>query len=625
MKKLLGLIWSVLAMAVASAQTTQLVDMFNQSWRYQAGGVDLGTAWRGTNYDDSAWPSGTGLLGLENNPAVSGLIHTSLPLNGPGGAIATYYFRTHFNYNGAVANPFLMISNYVDDGAVFYLNGVEFGRVLMPGGPVAYSDLAMVVSEEGTFTVVEKRATNLVIGDNVLAVEVHQQALNSSDVVFGAAVMVEPGTATTNAGTMEYSFDPIVNNYVRAAVPLTNHQFLIGGGFSLSGGNRTAGGIARIDRSGNPVPGFNGGTNLGTGAVGSFDVYALAVANGLIHVGGSFNGLQRTNLARLNWDGSLDTTFVPALPNARVRAVLPQADGKVIIAGEFNFAGGVGRGYIARLLPNGALDPDYATAGGANNIIRAITPLDDGRLLVGGAFTTFDGASRSYIARLDTNGVRDATFTNTVNGEVYCFTKSGSNFYVGGKFTTCNGLAAPALMRIDGSGRSDASFNIGPGFSGGAVYTITEQYDGRLIVGGEFTSAFGNAAYAYLTRILPDGSHDSLFNVNVPAAGYGLITVLAPDGDVLVGGNFLFQFNRRYARGLTMLHADGPPTTTVSRNGGGISLSWPDIARGFTFEEAGNPSGPWTNSSLPFALAGRRFTATNATVSGAQFYRLRSQ
>jgi uncharacterized delta-60 repeat protein len=625
MKKVLSSALLAAFTLLAPAQVTKLVDLGTHFWRYQANGIDQGTAWRGTNYDDSAWPAGTGLFGVESNPSISALIQTGLPINGPGGAIVTYYFRTHFQYDGTVSNPYLMISNLVDDGAVFYLNGQEFGRVLMPGGPIVYSELAMVASEEGTFTILEKRATNLIVGTNVLAVEVHQQALNSSDVVFGAAVFVEPETATTNAGTMDYSFAPIVNGYVRTSVLLTNSEFLIGGGFPLFHSNRAAGGIAKIDRSGNPVPGFYGSTNFPSSPVGSFDIYSIVATNGQIYVGGSFNGSQRVNIARLNWDGSLDTTFVPATPSSRVRALLPQADGTVIMAGEFASVGGMPRGCIARLLPNGALDTTYATGAGANNRIRAIMPLDDGRLLVGGAFTTYDGLPQNYLARLDTNGLRDATFTNAANAEVYCFTKSGSSYYVGGNFSLYNGIPAFRIARINAEGHFDASFNVGIGFSGGAIYGITEQFDGRLIIGGDFTSADGSTANAYLTRYLPNGSHDNTFNVNAPSSGFALTTTLAPDGSLLVGGNFLYQFNRHYARGLTLLRADRPPSLAIENGDGQMSITWPDVAKAFTLEEASHVTGPWTNSPLPVSVQGRRFTATNSNPSALRFYRLHAR
>lgn len=621
--RILALLLTAPALSVA-AQTTQLVDLTFQTWRFQANGIDPGPNWFSTNYDDSAWSSGLGVLGYENNPIVAGLIHTSLPLSGAGGPIATFYFRTHFSYDGSVTNPFLMISNVVDDGAIFYLNGQEFGRVLMAGGPVSNSDLAITGSEEGLFTILERRATNLVVGDNLLAVEVHQQALSSSDLVFGAAVFVEPETATTNAGTTDYGFDLPLNRFVRTSVLLTNGQFLVGGGFSLAGSNRTSGGVAKIDRHGNLVPGFNGGTNISTSTTLNFDVYALDVANGQIYVGGSFNGSQRTNIARLNWDGSLDTNFVPAVPNNRVRAVASQPDGKVIIAGEFTAVGGVPRGYIARLLPDGRLDTSFATNAGANSRIRAVSLLDDGGMLIGGLFSSYNLAFQNAIVRLDAMGERVATFTASANAEVYCLTKAGNGHYVGGDFTSFNGITAPRIVRIDADGNVDTNFNVGTGLGGGPVYCMTEQYDGRIIVGGAFTTANGSAANAYLTRYLASGSHDGTFTVSAPANGLVLTTALAPGGELLVGGDFVYQFNRRPSRFLTLVRGDGPPRVSVQGTAVQTTLSWPGQATTFTLQESAGIGLPWTNSALPPVKIHQNFIVTNPAPAGTTLYRLMS-
>jgi hypothetical protein len=210
------------------AQAVKLLDLTNTVWRYEASGTDLGTTWHDTNYDDAAWASGPGLLAFENNPAIAGHIRTTLPLSGTNGApIVTYYFRTHFQYDGSVSHPYLMVSNIVDDGAVYYLNGVELGRVSMPRGPITYTNLALAVNEN-VYSILEKRATNLAIGDNVLAAEVHQQTTASADIVFGAALFAEPETATTNAGTINYEFDALPDSFVRSTLLLTNGQFLIG-------------------------------------------------------------------------------------------------------------------------------------------------------------------------------------------------------------------------------------------------------------------------------------------------------------------------------------------------------------------------------------------------------------
>ncbi len=165
----------------ASAQLVTLFGVTNV-WKYDqtTDYTDAGLPWFMTTFDDSAWPSGPGLLYVEsaNLPAPKSTMLTLGRL--------TYYFRTHFNFTGDPANATLISSNLLDDGAVYYLNGIEVGRLGMNPGPVTYSTLSgRVVGDANTWEELLLDSSPLVQGDNVLAVEVHQQADTSSDVVFG--------------------------------------------------------------------------------------------------------------------------------------------------------------------------------------------------------------------------------------------------------------------------------------------------------------------------------------------------------------------------------------------------------------------------------------------------------
>ncbi len=168
-----------------------LIGLTNHFWRYEQSGVDLGTAWRGTTYNDSAWPQGRGLLAQEDNSTLTPLTNTILSLTDPGGnRIPTHYFRTQFFLTNDLASVILIASNYVDDGAVFYLNGVEAFRINMAAGLVSYNTLAPGTITEGVFTTSNLPSALLLPGDNVLAVELHEVNLSSSDTVFGMEVRV---------------------------------------------------------------------------------------------------------------------------------------------------------------------------------------------------------------------------------------------------------------------------------------------------------------------------------------------------------------------------------------------------------------------------------------------------
>ncbi len=159
-------------------------------WKYNADGIDLSNSWRAFSYNDSAWSNGAALLHYETGgtPVTK---RTWLPLTNSAGTaqILTYYFRLHFNSPFSLANASGQLRHVVDDGAAFYMNGAEFNRFNL-SGTINYSTLANPDHEaawSGPFNVT---FTNIQAGDNVVAVEVHQNSATSSDIVFGAELNI---------------------------------------------------------------------------------------------------------------------------------------------------------------------------------------------------------------------------------------------------------------------------------------------------------------------------------------------------------------------------------------------------------------------------------------------------
>jgi len=149
-------------------------------WRYNQSGTDLGTAWREKSFDDSGWPSGNALLYVEGDPLPAPK-NTLLTLGQ-----TTYYFRTSFIFTGNYENVNIKIHPIIDDGAVFYLNGEEEFRLGMPDGEITHGTFATNPVNNATYTgPFDISTNNLIVGTNVMAVEVHQHAQNSSDIVFG--------------------------------------------------------------------------------------------------------------------------------------------------------------------------------------------------------------------------------------------------------------------------------------------------------------------------------------------------------------------------------------------------------------------------------------------------------
>jgi uncharacterized delta-60 repeat protein len=282
-------------------------------------------------------------------------------------------------------------------------------------------------------------------------------------------------------------------------------------------------------------------------------VNALAVqADGKIIVGGWFNqigGVARQRLARLNADGSVDSTFIPVASGGQVVSVAIQPDGKILVGGLFCELAGQTRNYFGRLNSDGTLDESFDPA--PNNIVYGIALQSDGKILIAGGFSNIGGVARSNVARLEVDGSLDATFTNGTNDHVRdILVQADDKILVGGYFTELAGQPCSYLGRLNPDGSLDSSF--APA-STGYVFCLRRQPDGKLLVGGSFYY-FGGHSRANLARLNADDTLDLTFD---PSPNYyiGCLTVQA-DGKILAGGGFtsLGGQPREY---LGRLNADG--------------------------------------------------------------------
>jgi len=201
-----------------------LYGLTNQVWRYDQSGTDPGAAWRGVDYPaEAGWPEGRGVLGYDNNLGIVPLTNTVLALTAGGATIRAYYFRTTFVLTNEPAEVVLVTSNLIDDGAVFYLNGVEVARTAnMPTGPINYRSLATSPGTENTYFTLVIPGSLLVPGTNLMAVEVHQNSDTSTDIVFGQAAFVAFVTPTSLAITNQPA--PAVVEETRAATFTVGHS-----------------------------------------------------------------------------------------------------------------------------------------------------------------------------------------------------------------------------------------------------------------------------------------------------------------------------------------------------------------------------------------------------------------
>ena len=208
-----------------------------------------------------------------------------------------------------------------------------------------------------------------------------------------------------------------------------------------------------------------------------------------------------------------------------------------------------GRWWLKGSVPAGARNTFNATLGtGFNNSVDATAVQSDGKVLVGGNFTTLNGAAGTpdYFARLNPGGAPDTAFNATLgtgfNAPVAAITlQTDGKILVGGNFTTLNGVTRNRLVRLNADGTPDTAFNanLGTGFNG-AVAAITLQTDGKVLIGGSFTALNEVAGTPdYLVRLNADGTPDTVFNANIsaasPSAAVSVITMQS-SGKILVSG-----------------------------------------------------------------------------------------
>ena len=150
-------------------------------WRFLDDGSDPGAAWRAAGYDDAAWGSGPAALGY-SKPGLATTVRATRPGGSP---VTTTYFRHAWLAPDPARFHKLAVRVLGDDGARVFLNGTEIFRNNLPSEPVGPATPALESTDPSAFVSgASVDASLLVAGTNVLAVEVHQAAAGTADLVF---------------------------------------------------------------------------------------------------------------------------------------------------------------------------------------------------------------------------------------------------------------------------------------------------------------------------------------------------------------------------------------------------------------------------------------------------------
>ena len=296
---------------------------------------------------------------------------------------------------------------------------------------------------------------------------------------------------------------------------------------------------------------------------GVFDLVLQPDGKSLI--GGAFttvNGVSRPRVARLNSDGSVDTTFNPGVgPDSSVFDLSLQTDGKVLLAGPFTSVAGVARNGLARLNSDGSLDTTFVPALAGWESVNVVCAQADGKVLFGGSFLS--GFSVIRFRRLNSDGSVDSAFTPTFSGVLDQNTainviveQADGKILVGGDFVGLNNTARTDILRVNSDGSLDTAFNPNTGAGSTDVLGIAVQTDGKILVGGDFTTINGTARNG-VARLNSDGTLDTGFNPGTGLAGGAALSFgMQTDGKVLLAGQFI-TVNGSSRSGVARVNGDG--------------------------------------------------------------------
>ena len=164
---------------------------------------------------------------------------------------------------------------------------------------------------------------------------------------------------------------------------------------------------------------------------------------------------------------------------------------------------------------------------------------------MGGSFGTFSGVAHQNLARLDSSGAPDATFTSPAftvfnyRSEIFALAvQPDDKVLVGGRFSTVGGVANPSLARLNANGSLDTTFHSPFMDNGANVFAIALQPDGKILVGGDIQIIDGSNVYNDLARLNPDGSRDTTFTASTNLYGAVKTLVFIAPNQVLIGGSF---------------------------------------------------------------------------------------
>jgi hypothetical protein len=286
---------------------------------------------------------------------------------------------------------------------------------------------------------------------------------------------------------------------------------------------------------------------------------------------GSYFPAGNAHIARINSDGSLDPSFT-GTSTTSINNIVYGSDNKLYVSRfssspiSYNLDGSVNTSFVV----------------GINSQIRSMIELSSGDLLIGGSFTNVNGTTIPRIAKINKNGVVDATFDANVgsgpSSTVFDMVEgTDGGIYLVGLFGNYNGVSANRIVKINPDGTRDSSFNMGTGFSGtnppGGAYKILFDVNRVIVLTDETQSSYnGTTFYGNMIALNLDGTIDNTFG-DITTLGYGFTNVqpgqvnaqeaiIDSDGNLVVVGEFTVFSGKNYSR-IIKINPNGEAITSI--------------------------------------------------------------
>ena len=363
-----------------------------------------------------------------------------------------------------------------------------------------------------------------------------------------------PYTPETFNSTFQTNVNAQFGNYYNSCPAL-----LYQGGYlyAMQSDSSSPNKIWKIDPStGNYDTTFN--TNVGTGWDYKPNALAYHPTAGILcgTNSTSFNGSTVTRLIALNTNGTRNTGFTTSTIGSAVYALGVQSTGDVIVGGAFTTP----KNRLFKTGSTGTTNATFSTNIGtaANNTVYAIAIQSDDKIIIGGAFTTFNGSTRNYLMRLNSDGTADTAFYTNLGTAFDSWVRGISiqadgKILVAGSFSTFNGNTRRGLVRLNSDGTEDTTFgsNFASSSTVAEIYkAIKVEADGGVVVFGNFSNLNGSSAQV-LSKVNSSGTVISAYvtaissnfiNYNLSNAS-GADMVLNQSGRVFIGAQMFLDFN----------------------------------------------------------------------------------